>query len=426
MGATKTVTSNRVIPIDIQLMIVLETQIITELVAMSTSAGYSGLTYPVLIGNAVRVCSTNEFANLPHHDHFMVKERIRDSSGIVKARLTLRCSTTKRYGIDKPFASSTGFSKPLHYEYGEPMHHRENCTNPGYVVFTCEGIFNGSMKYPLPTRRAANNRIGKGGNGFVFIIYHSGKEYAVKKTVYRANEVNVHSALRHENILPLVAVLMGERHEHHSRKFYCFHFMPKMDCDLRQIMSTKEVGCLKHFHTNCVNDPRKWEIGFSNIKFILGETLKALTYLHDNGYVHRDVKGLGIKEPTDQMIKFASILPLGTPGYRAPEVSMHITVSGPYEKLYTFAVDMWSFGCLCLNICIGKTAALRQREEASLLLSRTHQCSKELWEKTTKIKELENALPFLHENDFTNLVKGCLQVNSAERPSAKEALAVFT
>ena len=36
---------------------------------------------------------------------------------------------------------------------------------------------------------------------------------------------------------------------------------------------------------------------------------------------------------------------------------MHITLSGPYETLYTFAVDMWSFGCLCLNICIGKTAA---------------------------------------------------------------------
>ena len=32
------------------------------------------------------------------------------------------------------------------------------------------------------------------------------------------------------------------------------------------------------------------------------------------------VPGLGIKEPTDQMIKFASILPLGTPGYQAPEV----------------------------------------------------------------------------------------------------------
>ena len=28
-------------------------------------------------------------------------------------------------------------------------------------------------------------------------------------------------------------------------------------------------------------------------------------------------------ESTDQMIKFASILPLGTPGYRAPEVSIN-------------------------------------------------------------------------------------------------------
>jgi len=93
------------------------------------------------------------------------------------------------------------------------------------------------------------------------------------------------------------------------------------------------------------------------------------------------VPGLGITEPTDQIIKFASILPLGTPGYRAPEVmyitvvlsqvmnafpsmqvSMHIVLSGPYETLYTTAVDMWSFGCLCLNICIGKTAALKQRE----------------------------------------------------------------
>jgi len=67
---------------------------------------------------------------------------------------------------------------------------------------------------------------------------------------------------------------------------------------------------------------------------------------------------------------------------------MHITLSGPYEILYTTAVDMWSFGCLCLNICIGKTAALKQREGASLLLSKTHPCSKELWEKTTKVHKL--------------------------------------
>ena len=32
------------------------------------------------------------------------------------------------------------------------------------------------------------------------------------------------------------------------------------------------------------------------------------------------VPGLVMTEPTAQVIKFASTLPLGTPGYRAPEV----------------------------------------------------------------------------------------------------------
>jgi len=42
------------------------------------------------------------------------------------------------------------------------------------------------MKYPLPSRKATAIKLGKGGNGFVFSIFHNGKEYAVKKVRNRS------------------------------------------------------------------------------------------------------------------------------------------------------------------------------------------------------------------------------------------------
>ena len=40
---------------------------------------------------------------------------------------------------------------------------------------------------------------------------------------------------------------------------------------------------------------------------------------------------------------------------------MHLVIAGPYEVLYTTAVDIWSFGCLLLNMLIGKSGPLKQR-----------------------------------------------------------------
>ena len=42
-------------------------------------------------------------------------------------------------------------------------------------------------------------------------------------------------------------------------------------------------------------------------------------------------------------------------------------MAGPYEVLYTTAVDIWSFGCFLLNILIGKCGPLRQRGVRSVI-----------------------------------------------------------
>ena len=59
--------------------------------------GYNKSTYAVLIGNTVKVYSTNTFASFPHNNKFLVKERHQDASGITKVKLTLKSTEKERY-----------------------------------------------------------------------------------------------------------------------------------------------------------------------------------------------------------------------------------------------------------------------------------------------------------------------------------------
>jgi len=44
--------------------------------------------------------------------------------------------------------------------------------------------FSGHIQYPLPNKRATASRIGYGGNAIVFVVFHAGKEFAVKKVYF--------------------------------------------------------------------------------------------------------------------------------------------------------------------------------------------------------------------------------------------------
>ena len=436
--------------------------------------GYKKDSYAVAYGDSVRRFNTNEFCALPRTGNkCMVKEYVQDATGQSRTKLRLDDHTRRSDELaaqDIRAAQAADGHTELEYTAEDELpikqYFRQNADRTGCIIYTCSKHFAGNIKYPLPKAKATNAKIGKGGNGFVFTMYHENKEYAVKQTVYRSNEVNIHGALTHRNIIKLFAVMMGKKHERHAGKFYCFHIMEKMNYDLRQVLSAKNVGCMKYFYKSSKTTHQQFNVGYNNVKYIFCEMLKALTYLHKNGYIHRDIKasnimmkmqckcnplackcsfkfevrlgdfdssgtvpGMGITEPTDQIIKFASILPLGTPGYRAPEVSMHITLSGPYETLYTTSVDMWSFGCLALNVCIGKTATLKQRENACILLSKNggicNESGDSLWRKTTKITELEKTLPFSHDNIFTHLIKECLNAVPEKRPSAPDAMSLL-
>lgn len=50
-----------------------------------------------------------------------------------------------------------------------------------FSCLQCDRRFDGNMKYPLPNAKAAASKIGKGGNGSVFVLYHEKKQYAVKQ-----------------------------------------------------------------------------------------------------------------------------------------------------------------------------------------------------------------------------------------------------
>lgn len=94
------------------------------------------------------------------------------------------------------------------------------------------------------------------------------------------------------------------------------------------------------------------------VALYMSQVLQGLVFLHDQGVIHRDIKGANILTTTDGIVKLADFgvattsaglhesSVVGTPYWMAPEV---IELSGA-----TTASDIWSLGCTVIELLDGK------------------------------------------------------------------------
>jgi serine/threonine protein kinase len=89
----------------------------------------------------------------------------------------------------------------------------------------------------------------------------------------------------------------------------------------------------------------------------MSQVLQGLLYLHEQGVIHRDIKGANILTTKDGLVKLADFgvatksnvgehSVVGTPYWMAPEV---IQLSGA-----TTASDIWSLGCTAIELLDGR------------------------------------------------------------------------
>lgn len=207
-----------------------------------------------------------------------------------------------------------------------------------------------------------------------------------------------------------------------------------VDRRLWVVMPFMSAGSLQSIITSSFPDG----LTESCIAVVLKDILNALSYLHDQGHLHRDIKAGNILIDSNGSVKLAdfgvsasiyesnaargwytmssaSSLMLtdftGTPYWMAPEV-IHS------HNGYGFKADIWSFGITALELAHGRPPLSHLPLSKSLLLKITKRFRFSDYEKHKKDKQKKKKF----SKAFKDMVALCLDQDPTKRPTAGKLL----
>ncbi|KAK5138384.1 hypothetical protein LTR08_003445 [Meristemomyces frigidus] len=187
--------------------------------------------------------------------------------------------------------------------------------------------------------------LGKGASGAVYraLNWSTGETVAIKQvSIANLNKPEL-------NVIMQEIDLLKNLHHPNIVKYHGFVNSPDA---LYIILEYCENGSL---HSICKNFGKFPE---NLVSLYTAQVLQGLLFLHDQGVIHRDIKGANILTTKDGLVKLADFgvatkqqglsdgSVVGTPYWMAPEV---IELSGA-----STASDIWSLGCTVIELLDGK------------------------------------------------------------------------
>ncbi|AQK46853.1 MAP3K epsilon protein kinase 1 [Zea mays] len=239
----------------------------------------------------------------------------------------------------------------------------------------------------LDNKYMLGDEIGKGAYGRVYkgLDLENGDFVAIKQ-----QEIDLLKNLNHKNIVKYLGSLKTKSHLH-------------------IILEYVENGSL----ANIIKPNKFGPIPESLVALYIAQVLEGLVYLHEQGVIHRDIKGANILSTKEGLVKLADFgvatklteadinthSVVGTPYWMAPEV---IEMSGVCA-----ASDIWSVGCTVIELLTCAPPYYDLQPMPALFRI---------------VQDVHPPIPEGLSPEVTDFLQQCFQKDAMQRPDAKALL----